>query len=56
MAHKVDGVSGVCGGIRFCVNIESTRMGPQIAQIAQIAQIMQIALMGVRGKGGEGKR
>ena len=53
MAHKVDGVSGARGGIRFCVNIESTRMGPQIAQIAQI---MQIALMGVRGKGGEGKR
>ena len=50
MAHKVDGVSGARGGIRFCVNIESTRMGPQIAQI------MQIALMGVRGKGGEGKR
>ena len=53
MAHKVDGVSGVCGVIRFGVNIEQPRMG---RQIAQVGEIMQIALMGVRGKGGEGKR
>ena len=53
MAHKVDRVSGVCGGIRFCVNIESTRMGTtDCADCADYADCAD----GGQGKGGEGKR